>query len=372
MCATVSEIVNLISAEIPKYAAEDWDNVGLQVGNAMMKVDSILVCLEVCDLVIDEAIEKQCNMIIAHHPLIFRPLKTMAETDPKARLLSRLIKADIALYVMHTNYDHYDKGLSYLLADALGLTQIEPLIAVKPQKMYKFITYVPQPDFKPVADAAFSAGAGHIGDYAECGYRLTGEGFFKPLSGANPAIGQVGKREYVTETRFETLVLEDQLNAVIDAVKKAHPYEEVAFDIIEIQQRHYPFALGKRGRLKEALTAEQFAAHLKKSLSLGGLRLAGDLNKMISTVAVISGAGMDFIGDVAKTGVDAFVTGDAKYHEVVDTLHYGLLVADVGHFESEIIFAAGFAVQLEQLIANQKLAITVRASTAAQPPFTYF
>ncbi len=372
MRATVSEIVQLITAEIPEYAAEDWDNVGLQAGNPEMSVNGVLVCLEVCDLVIDEAIEKRCNMIIAHHPLIFRPLKTMAETNQKARLLSRLIKTDMVLYVMHTNYDHYDKGLSYLLADALSLTQIEPLIAVKPQKMYKLINYVPTAHYKAVADAAFAAGAGHIGNYAECGFRQEGEGFFKPLSGANPTTGKINQREYVAETRFETLVLEDRLNEVVAAVKRVHPYEEVAYDIIELQQRHYPFALGKKGRLEKSLTVEQFAEHLKKSLSLGGLRLAGDFNKTISTVAVISGAGMDYIGDVAKTGVDAFVTGDAKYHEVVDTMHHGLLVADVGHFESEIIFAKGFARQLEQLIVAKKLAITVQPSTAAQPPFLYF
>ncbi len=258
------------------------------------------------------------------------------------------------------------------MADALNLTQIEPLIAVKPQKMYKLITYLPTAHYKAVADAAFAVGAGHIGNYAECGFRMSGEGSFKPLSGANPVIGEVGKREYVAETRFETLVLEDKLNAVVEAVEKAHPYEEVASDIIEIKQKNYPFALGKKGRLEKAVTVEQFTEHLKKSLSLSGLRLAGDFNKTISTVAVISGAGMDYIGDVAKTGVDAFVTGDAKYHEVVDTLHYGLLVADVGHFESENIFAKGFAKQLAQLRNAHKLDIKVLPSVAAKPPFVYF
>ncbi len=295
MSATVKQIVQLICKEIPEHAAEDWDNVGLQVGNPTAQVDSIMVCLEVCDVVIDEAIKKHCNMIIAHHPLIFKPLKTLSEKEPKARLVSRLIKADIALYVMHTNYDHYEKGLSYLLAKAIKLEQIEPLIEVKPQKMYKYITYVPTAYYEVVAEAAFAAGAGHIGKYSECGFRLAGEGSFKPLDGANPAIGEVGKREHVSEMRFETLVLADCLNAVGEAVEKAHPYEEVAADIIELQQKHYPFALGKKGRLKKALTAEQFALHLKKSLSLGGLRLAGDLTKTISTVAVISGAGMDFL-----------------------------------------------------------------------------
>ncbi len=269
MRATVNQIVKAIASNIPEYAAEDWDNVGLQVGAPDAIVEKVLVCLEVSDAVIDEAIERHCNMIISHHPLIFRPLKTLSEVNPKGRLVSRLIKSDIALYVMHTNYDHYEFGLSDLLAKALCLQDIAPLIKVMPQ-------------------------------YGES------------------------------------------------------------------------FALGKRGKLKAPLSAEAFAAHLKESLSLQSVRLAGDMAKTISTVAVISGAGMDFIGDVAQFGVDAYVTGDAKYHEVVESLHFGLLLADVGHFESEVIFADGFARQLSQIAARQGLAVEVLAATAEKPPFKYY
>ncbi len=269
MSATVNQIVAAIASNIPEYAAEDWDNVGLQVGAATAPVESVLVCLEVNDGVIDEAIERQCNMIISHHPLIFRPLKTLCEANLKGRLVSRLIKSDIALYVMHTNYDHYEFGLSDLLAKALSLQDVAPLIEVMPQ------------------------------------------------------------------------------------------YDE-------------PFALGKRGKLKAPLSAEAFAAHLKASLSLQSVRLAGDMTKTISTVAVVSGAGMDFIGDVARIGVDAYVTGDAKYHEVVESLHYGLLLADVGHFESEVIFASGFAKQLTEIAKRQGLDIIVSAAQSEVAPFKYY
>ncbi len=372
MRATVDQVVKAIASSIPEYSAEDWDNVGLQVGAPDAPVESVLVCLDVSDAVIDEAVERNCKMIISHHPLIFRPLKTLCEADPKGRLVSRLIKSDIALYVMHTNYDHYQYGLSDLLAKALSLQDIAPLIDVMPQKLYKYVVYVPTDAYQAVANAAFAAGAGQIGGYSECGYAVAGEGSFKPLKGSNPAIGSIGKREYVAEMRFETLVLETHLSAVRQAVYAAHPYEEVAADIIELQQKHYPFALGKRGRLRAPLSAEAFAAHLKESLSLQSVRLAGDTTKTISTVAVISGAGMDFIGDVARFGVDAYVTGDAKYHEVVDSLHYGLLLADVGHFESEVIFADGFAKQLAQIAERHGLAIEALAATVEKAPFKYY
>ncbi len=268
MSVTVKQIIDLIEIDIPLIAAEDWDNVGLQVGVPDAPVEKVLVCLELNDAVIEQAITTHCQLIIAHHPLIFKPLKSLREDQPKGRLISRLIRQNMAFYAMHTNYDHYDRGLSYLLAKALLLEKIEPLIAVKPQ----------------------------------------------------------------------------------------------------IDQR---FTLGKKGQLTVPMTAAQFAEHLKKSLSLNSVRLAGDLTKTIATVAVIAGAGMDFLAETAQSGVDAFVTGDAKYHEVVEGLHHGLLLADVGHFESEVLFAEGFAKQLTNMIKQHRLDVSVVAATVERSPFHY-
>ncbi len=372
MSATVKQIADAISALIPPCAAEDWDNVGLQVGSPEAVVDKVLVCLEVNQAVVDQAIAERCQLIVAHHPLIFKPLKSLATDRPKARLVSNLIKADIALYAMHTNYDHYEFGMSHLLAEALQLSQIEPLVSVKPQKLYKYVVYIPQAHYQAVAEAAFQAGAGKLNNYAECSFSVQGEGTFKPLVGAEPTIGQLNCRQTVAEVRFETLLQAGDLKRVVSAVERAHPYEVVAYDLIELDQRHHPFALGKRGRLAAALTADQFASHLKRSLGLMTVRLAGNLDRRVETIAVIGGAGFDYIDAVAASGVDAFVTGDVKYHEVVESRHHGLLIADVGHFESEIVFASGFADQLRTLLADCAHDVVVMAATVERPVFNYY
>ncbi|MCK8058122.1 MULTISPECIES: Nif3-like dinuclear metal center hexameric protein [unclassified Fusibacter] len=366
------KIIQKLEQQFPKSLADSWDNVGFQIGNEDSAVDVILTCLEVTDAVIDEAVEKCAGLIIAHHPLIFKAPKTLSEHDPKAHLMTRLIKENIGLYVMHTNFDHGTGGLSDLMASELKLSRTVHLKEVHSEKLVKIIVYIPTDHVDAVETAVFEAGAGHIGKYSNCGFKSSGLGSYQATEGANPFIGEIGKLAVTEEVKLETIVQAANLSHVIEAMIKAHPYEEVAYDLIPLMNKGMTESLGRVGYLDEPMSPTEFAQHVKNCYGLETLKMSVPRDKKIYKVAVISGAGMDFIADVAHTRADAFVTGDVRYHETMESRHFGIAIADVGHFESEVVFSKGVKAILDRMIDEQGYDLRVEASSAEKPIFEFY
>ncbi len=333
------KITNIMEKIAPSYLAEDWDNVGLQIGRLNKQINKILVCLEVNSEITKEAIDKKVDMIISHHPLIFKPLKKIVSSDPIANIAMQLVKNDINLYSAHTNLDIAKGGTSDYLAELLGLKALEPLTITYRKKYYKLVIFVPKEKVNEVRDAISTAGAGHIGNYSHCTFQGVGEGTFKPLEGSNPYIGSVDKLEMVNEYRLETIVPQDKLNKVLNAMLKSHPYEEVAYDIIPLKNEYEPQGFGRIGYFHKPITLKELSELLKEKLNSELVKYVGVKDKLIKKVAICTGSGADFIKDAVKTGCDCYITGDIKYHEAQYAKELGIAIIDAGHYETESIIA---------------------------------
>jgi len=366
------KIISKLEKNFPIHLAESWDNVGFQIGNQDRVIDKILCCLEVTDEVIDEAIEKCADLIIAHHPLIFKGVKTLSEDNAKSKLITRLIKSDINLYVMHTNFDQVSGGVNDILSTDMELERVEALKVIYSEPLIKLQVYVPQESCKGVEEAIYAQGAGHIGRYSGCGYKASGKGTFTPLEGSNPTLGQIGISEEVDEVKLETIVMKKDLNRVLKAMIAAHPYEEVAYDLIALMNQGPSESLGRVGFLPKVMTAEEFAHYLKVKLKLDSVKVCSSSNKKISKVALVSGAGMDFVYDAIKHKADAFVTGDIKYHEAQEAKHSKIAMFDIGHFESEVIFSKGIAQILESIKEEQNYDVMIDVSEKEAPIFKVY
>src|SRR5699024_1385996 len=261
-----------IIRELEKWAAKslayDWDPIGLQVGSLKDETKRVLVTLDVYEEVVDEAIEEGANLIIAHHPLLFNPLKTIDFTTSKGKIVQKLIKHDITVYAIHTNLDIAENGVNDMLADKLRLNDVKPFIPFSNEKLYKLIVFVPVDYVDDLRNAMSEAGAGHIGNYSHCTYQSPGKGTFKPLEGTNPFIGEKGTLEYVDEYKLETIVPESVLSKVLQAMEQSHPYEEVAYDLYELAQKGKQYGLGPIGTLDEKKTLREFIDQVKEAFNL--------------------------------------------------------------------------------------------------------
>ncbi|MDI9467352.1 MAG: Nif3-like dinuclear metal center hexameric protein [Bacillota bacterium] len=337
MKVRVKDIISLLEKHYPLNLAEEWDNVGLQVGSMGREVAKVAVALELEHQVLDKAWQENVDLIITHHPLIFKAIKSIQLDTPVGSMIRKLIMADISLYVAHTNLDSASKGVNQMLAEAIGLTEIEPLplkTAGHREDLYKLVVYVPQTHINEVREAISRAGAGFIGKYSDCTFYTSGIGTFKPGPDADPYIGQSGQLERVEEFRLETICPEQWLKPVVDAMLQSHPYEEVAYDIYKLANPGALHSPGRRGRLPEALTLKEFAEQIQSQLGISFLRMVGKANKSVQKVAVISGSGASYIPEIAGQA-DVLVTGDLKYHEARDAAAMGLAVIDAGHQATE-------------------------------------
>ncbi|MCD7033074.1 Nif3-like dinuclear metal center hexameric protein [Metabacillus sp. GX 13764] len=325
------EVIQLFEKFSPKKYAVEGDKIGLQIGTLNKRVKNIMIALDVLEEVVDEAIEKQADLIIAHHPPIFRPLKTVQTDQPAGRILEKCIKNDIAVYAAHTNLDVAEGGVNDLLAAALGLTDTKILAPTDQVKLKKLAVMVPASHTEEVKAAAAKAGAGHIGSYSHCFFSAKGEGQFLPLEGTDPYIGEQGKLEKTEELKLETIFPEEVQRAVIQAVVKAHPYEEPAYDIYPLDNEGPKLGLGRIGLLEEEMTLQQFAEHVKKSLNVEKVRMVGKKDSQVKKVAVLGGDGNKYISHAKFQGADAFVTGDLYYHTAHEAIMMGLNVIDPGH-----------------------------------------
>ncbi|ADB31661.1 protein of unknown function DUF34 [Kribbella flavida DSM 17836] len=319
--------------------AESWDAVGLVTGDPDQPVRKVLFAVDPMRAVVDEAIAGDFDLIVSHHPLLLRGVNSVAATTPKGRVVHDLIRSETALIVCHTNADNANPGVSDALAAALGLEQTRPLKPLPADPLDKVVVYVPVDETQAMIDALAAAGAGRQGDYERAAWSSTGEGTFRPLPGADPTIGQVGAIEVVAESRVEMILPRHRRRAVVEALRAAHSYEEPAFDILELVSLPGRLGGGRIGTLPQPLALRDFAAVVDRGLprTEHGVRVSGDPERMIGTVAVCGGAGDSELDRVRAAGVDAYVTADLRHHPATEARAYadGPALVDVAHWASE-------------------------------------
>lgn len=316
----------------PLHLAYDWDPIGLQVGSAIRQVKKVMVTLDVIESVVDEAIENKVDLIIAHHPLLFKPLQQIDVTTPKGKIVQKLIKHDITVYAAHTNLDMANNGVNDMLCDQLNINIQKSLVDFHTERLCKFVIYVPKSHADIVRNALSGAGAGHIGAYSHCTFQSKGQGTFKPLEGTNPYIGSENKLEIVEEMKVETIIPHSGLSKVMNAIFEVHPYEEPAYDIYPLENQGQSFGLGRVGFIHQKMKFENFVAYVKERLGLSHVRVIGNMSKDVEKVAVLGGSGEKFIDQVKKSGADVYITGDLSFHQAQDAEQMGLALIDAGHY----------------------------------------
>jgi dinuclear metal center YbgI/SA1388 family protein len=329
----LKEICGFLDAAVPLSFQEEYDNSGLQVGNPEAEIMAALLTLDVTEEVLGEAIASGCNLIISHHPLIFRPLKQIAHRSHTERIVESAIKNSISIYSAHTNLDNSENGVSIKMAATIGLSEIKPLVPLK-GRLLKLVTYVPSDHAEKVREAIFAAGAGVIGNYDKCSFNSEGLGSFRGNEKTSPFAGEKGMFHFEQETRIETILPAYLQKGVLKALTEAHPYEEPAYDIY-LLANDYPVAgMGVTGMLKEEMSEMAFLGKLSTIFDSKGIRYSPPSGRNIRKVALCGGSGAGLLNNAIAAGADAFITGDVKYHSFHDAAGR-ILLADIGHYESE-------------------------------------
>ncbi len=348
---SVRQIAEALEAWAPPGSAQSYDNVGLQVGDPERPVRRALLALDLMPAVLEEARTLEAELIITHHPLLFRPLRRLTPDSLVSSLALRLAASGIALYSIHTNLDAAPGGVSFVLAAHLGLRDVQFLEKMG-QALYKLVTFVPASHFEQVREALAEAGAGRIGHYEACAFATRGTGYFRPGDMARPFIGEPGKLESAEELRLEVEVARWDLPRVLAAMRAAHPYEEVAYDVYPVEQPYTRAGLGAIGRLEKPEPLRDFLQRVAERLQTDSLRYVGDLDASVETVAVCGGAGSDLIGRALSAGADAYVTADLTYHRFFEVLDNDgrprMALIDAGHYETEALTEALLATWLQQ------------------------
>ncbi len=367
---TLSDVVDLLHGWYPPATADSWDAVGLVAGDPDQPVSKVMFAVDPLLPVAREAAEWGAQLLVAHHPLFLKGVHGVARTTPKGRTLGVLLDAGCGLLTAHTNADQAVGGVSEALATALGLTAVEPVIAVGTQSLDKLTTYVPEADADRVRQALAQAGAGVIGDYDSASFSTPGEGRFRPLEGASPTIGEVGALEVVAETRIECVLARAARRAVVAEMLAAHPYEEPAYDVVELADPGTaPTGSGRLGTVEET-TLEAFARQVASALppTAHGVRVAGDPARVVRRVAVCGGAGDFLLDAVRHTDADVFVTSDLRHHPAVEFLeHDGPALVDVAHWAAEWTWLPQVAKRMTDALGDT---VETRVSTICTDPWT--
>lgn len=333
----VKDIIKAIEKRAPLKLQESWDNCGLQWGWPQDEVKGVLACLDVTPEVVQEAIHKGCNVIVSHHPMLFKGLKSIDFTSGQGKMLQTLIDHRITVYSAHTNLDIAEDGLNDEVARRLHLTAVKGLVCQHEHKYYKVCVFVPITHSDMVRQALADHGAGRIGDYDSCSFSTTGEGRFRPLAGANPFLGTAHTLEVVKEDKVEVLIREDQLSEALSAMKSVHPYEAVAYDVVPLHVSITGDYLGRIGTYEEPAEGREWCEFVKALFGKSVVRFGGVIKESIRKVAICTGSGAEFIKAAARQGADVYVTGDVKYHDMQLAKELGILVVDGGHFGTEYI-----------------------------------
>ncbi|NLJ43650.1 MAG: Nif3-like dinuclear metal center hexameric protein [Bacteroidales bacterium] len=361
----LSELSTFLDSSVPLSFQEEWDNSGLQVGNPDMEINSTLIALDVTEAVVEEAIRTGSDLILSHHPLIFSGIRKITGRSSTERIIMDSVRNNIAVYSAHTNLDMVSNGVSRKMAQKLGLENISVLRTLK-NKLLKLVTFVPEEHLDRVRNAIFNAGAGVTGNYDLCGFTAEGTGSFRGGENTKPFAGKKGILHFEKETRFETVLYTHLKDRVIKALLGAHPYEEVAYDIYALDNDNIDSGLGCIGELPEAVDEIVFLNKLKSVFGAEGIRYSKLTGRPVKKVALCGGSGASLLNDAVKSGADAFVTGDIKYHAFFEPDNR-LLLVDCGHYETE-----KFSVEiLYDLIVKKFPNFAVRFSETNTNPINY-
>ena len=363
----LKEVMNAIEQVAPLYYQEEYDNSGLQVGNPMADIKGILLTLDVTEPIIDEAIERGCNLIVAHHPIIFKGLKRLSGANSIEKMVMKAIKHDINIYAAHTNLDNAPNGVNAMIAEKLGLQQTA-ILAPMQGVLYKLYTYVPASHTEQVRNALFAAGAGNIGKYTQCSYNTEGIGSFQPGDDSQPYIGTAGgPTQWEQETKIEVLVPKHLKSQVLQALHSSHPYEEVAYELIALQNTHQELGAGLVGTLAAPISETDFLPYVKERMKTKCIRHTALRGKEVLKVAVCGGSGSFLLPQAIAAGADFFITGDFKYHQFFDA-EGKIVIADIGHYESE-----QFTSELLARVLNKKFPnFAILLSLLSTNPVNYF
>jgi dinuclear metal center YbgI/SA1388 family protein len=367
----LSDILGIINKISPTSLAETWDNPGLQVGDPLAEVSSIMVALDATPAVVESALRDNCQLLVTHHPLIFKPQKSISTATPQGRIIHAAIRGGLGIISMHTNYDIAWGGLNDVLSGYLGLTGCAPLQITGTQELLKLVVFVPEGHLD-LLRAALLPHAESLGAYRDCSFSAAGEGTFTPLAGATPYIGAIGTLEKTPEYRLELLLDRARLPQALKSLRAVHPYEEPAYDIYPLNNAGKESGLGRTGHLAEATSLQEYAARVALQLDAPGTRYVGAPAAKVKKVALCSGSGVSVMRSAARAGADVLVTGDVKYHEARDAEDLGIALIDAGHFSTEIIMAAAVRERLQQTLAETGFdGCRVVACTAETDPFRY-
>ena len=366
---TVSDVLRHLHAWAPPGQKADFDRVGLQVGDPAAEVDRVLVALDLTPAVVDEAVETGAGLIVTHHPLLFKPAARVTADDPVGALVWRLARAGVSYAAVHTNLDAARGGVSFALAEQLGVREPE-ILAPLDGVMRKVVVFAPETAADAIRQAMGMAGAGEIGDYAGCSFTSSGTGRFLPETGAHPSVGSVGEAEVVEEVRIEAVVPAWSVGAVRSAIAEAHPYEEPAVDVYPLEGAATRQGYGAIGRLEAAEPLSAFLARVRTALGAGALRYVGDDAMPVERVAVCGGSGLSFLPAALRARADAYVTADVTYHRFFEALDREgrprLALIDAGHYETEAVTERLIAARLGRAFPEAEVAVTRHRTSPMQ------
>jgi dinuclear metal center YbgI/SA1388 family protein len=345
----LSAVLDFLEKLAPLRLAAEWDNVGLLLGDQSTEILRVMTCLTVTPESAAEAVEQGTQLIVTHHPILFRPVQRLTNDTPEGRTISTLMRAGVAVYSPHTAFDNAKGGINDLLAKRLGLVDVTVLRRQEEAHKYKLVVFVPEADLGRVSDALFASGAGYIGQYSQCSFRVAGTGTFFGSDATNPTVGQKGRREDIAEWRLEVICPEANVDAAVAAMRKAHSYEEAAFDVYPLRPRANSLGEGRLGRLLQSSSLQEFAAFVKSTLHASLVQTVGDSNRRVERVAIVCGAGGEFVDEAVHAKADVFLTGEVRFHDCLTANAKGLALVLPGHYATE---RCGIEMLAEQMQAQ--------------------
>lgn len=362
--AALGSVLAFLDGFAPPGLAADWDNTGLLLGERNAEIRRIMTCLTVTPDSTAEAVAENAQLIVTHHPILFRAVKRLTDATPEGRILLTLARAGVAVYSPHTAFDNTHGGINELLAQRLGLAEVVPLRRRDSARQCKLVVFVPDADLGQVSNALFAAGAGQIGHYSQCSFRQSGTGTFFGSDAANPTVGQKGRREEVSEWRLEAICPEASVETAVAAMRKAHSYEEPAYDVYPLRPTASSLGEGRIGVLPQSVPLIELAKMVKASLNARFVQLVGEGARAVQRIAVVCGAGGDLLNDAARANADVLLTGEARFHDALAAEAHGMGLILPGHHATE-----RFGVEaLAELLQRQWPDLTVWASRREQDP----